>query len=398
MEKGSYGFSRTKQTRLAAFLCWVSRQMNGPLASLKVVEFTGLGPAPLAGQLLADLGAQVIVIDRQSAAVDETDINRRGKRSVALNLKSDAGHTVAKRLISEADILIEGFRPGVMERLGLGPADCPDTLVYGRMTGWGQTSPNAQVAGHDINYLAMTGALHAIGPADKPPVVPLNLVADFGGGTMFLVFGVLSALIERGVSGKGQVVDAAMIDGVPAMMGLIHQFIAQGTWQHKRESNWLDGASHFYRCYECADGKYISVGALEPQFFAQLLEGLELDKSESIEQFDQAKWPSKSRSFEAVFKTRTLKAWMETFEGTDACVAPVLDLQEAPLHPVNAARGVFYQDNGHWQASPAPRFSRTAPERAKSPTGAGADTEAVMAELGYSDTEVSAMRASGALT
>ena len=282
--------------------------MSGPLSSLRVVEFSGLGPAPLAGQLLADLGAEVIAIDRASAQADPTDINRRGKRSIALNLKSPDGLEVARRLIADADILIEGFRPGVMERLGLGPKDCPDSLIYGRMTGWGQTGPNAQRAGHDINYLAMTGALHAIGPADRPPAVPLNLVADYGGGTMFLLFGLLAAVIERGVSGKGQVVDAAMIDGVPAMMGLIHQFIAQGEWNRQRQSNWLDGASHFYRCYECADGKYISVGALEPQFFVELLKGLGLQAGEADAQLDQTLWDDKSEAFADIFRKRTRDA------------------------------------------------------------------------------------------
>lgn len=278
--------------------------MSGPLAGLKVVEFSGLGPAPLAGQLLADLGAGVITVDRQSAPADPTDINRRGKRSVALNLKSTAGVQAAKAVIGDADILIEGFRPGVMERLGLGPLECPDRLIYGRMTGWGQAGPWSQSAGHDINYLAMTGALHAMGPADRPPAPPLNLVADLGGGTMFLLLGILSAVIERGVSGKGQVVDAAMVDGVPAMMGLLHGMLARGTWSNRRGANWLDGAAPFYRCYRCADGKFISVGALEPQFFAELVEKAGLPVSDLGAQNDNNEWAAQSITFADVFATK----------------------------------------------------------------------------------------------
>lgn len=372
--------------------------MSGPLASLKVVEFAGLGPAPLAGQLLADLGAEVTVIDRQSAEADPRDINRRGKRSIALNLKSPDGLAVAKRLVASSDILIEGFRPGVMERLGLGPDDCPDTLIYGRMTGWGQRGSKSQTAGHDINYLAMTGALNAIGPSDKPPVVPLNLVADFGGGTMFLLFGVLSAVIERNTSGKGQIVDAAMIDGVPAMMGLIHSFVARGDWQATRASNWLDGASHFYRNYACADGKYIAVGALEPQFFAELLRGLGLGDHEIAHQMDQSQWPSKAEMFASIFQQHTRDHWVKVFEGTDACVAPVLDFAEAFRHPANRERNVFYEDDGIWQASPAPRFSRSDPPQPQTPRGQGADTVDVLTGLGFSKEDIEAMQQTGALT
>ncbi len=371
--------------------------MSGPLASLKVVEFTGLGPAPLAGQLLADLGAEVTVIDRARAEADPTDVNRRGKRSITLNLKSREGLAVAQRMIADADILIEGFRPGVMERLGLGPDDCPDTLIYGRMTGWGQTGPKAHTAGHDINYLAMTGALHAIGPADRPPVVPLNLVADFGGGTMFLIFGVLAAVIERGISGKGQVVDAAMIDGVPAMMGLIHSMIARGDWHNTRESNWLDGASHFYRTYECADGKFIAVGSLEPQFFAELVHGLGLGTAETDLQMNQSLWPTHADIFAKIFRTRTRDEWEALFEGTDACVAPVLDFKEACLHPANTAREVFYQESGVWQASPAPRFSRSVSSRPHAPRGQGDSASEILAELGYSPADIDALQKAGAL-
>lgn len=372
--------------------------MAGPLATLTVVEFAGLGPAPLAGQLLADLGARVIVVDRGSAPADPTDINRRGKRSVALNLKTREGLEAAKRLIEKADILIEGFRPGVMERLGLGPQDCPERLIYGRMTGWGQTGPWSATGGHDINYLAMTGALRAFGPGDGPPAAPLNLVADYGGGTMFLLFGLLAAVIERGVSGRGQVVDAAMVDGVPAMMGLIHGLLAQGRWRNEREANWLDGGAPYYRSYACADGKFIAVGALEPQFFAELVARAGLAETDLAAQDDTAAWPFERARFAAVFAQKTRDEWAAIFEGSDACAAPVLDFAEATCHPVNTARGVFYEAAGVTQASAAPRFSRSAPERPHPPTGPGADTDAILADLGYSADDLAELRAKGALT
>ena len=360
--------------------------MAGPLKGLKVIEFAGLGPAPLAGQLLADLGADVIVVDRAAAPADPTDVNRRGKRSVALNLKSPAGLKAARALIASADVLIEGFRPGVMERLGLGPDACPDSLIYARMTGWGQDGPWAQTAGHDINYLAITGALHAMGEAGRPPVPPLNLVADYGGGTMFLLFGVLSALFARGTTGKGQVVDAAMIEGVPAMMGLIHSMLARGTWTEERSANWLDGAAPFYRCYACADGRYISVGALEPQFYAILLDRLGLPADLAQTQNDTKTWPSRTREFADVFLTRTRDEWAEHFAGTDACVAPVLSFAEAPRHPQNAARDVFRTDAGvPLQAMPAPRFSGTPCAEPAAPRPPGGDTKEVLAEIDFDE-------------
>lgn len=360
--------------------------MAGPLKGLKVIEFAGLGPAPLAGQLLADLGADVIVVDRAAAPADPTDVNRRGKRSVALNLKSPAGLKAARALIASADVLIEGFRPGVMERLGLGPDVCPDSLIYARMTGWGQDGPWAQTAGHDINYLAITGALHAMGEAGRPPVPPLNFVADYGGGTMFLLFGILSALFTRGTTGKGQVVDAAMIEGVPAMMGLIHSMLARGTWTEERGANWLDGAAPFYRCYACADGQFISVGALEPQFYAILLDRLGLPADQAQTQNDTRTWPSRTREFEDVFLTRTRDEWAEHFAGTDACVAPVLSFAEAPRHPQNAAREVFRTDVGEpLQAMPAPRFSGTPCAEPAAPRPPGGDTKEVLAEIDFDE-------------
>ncbi|MGB7244224.1 MAG: CaiB/BaiF CoA-transferase family protein [Sulfitobacter sp.] len=371
--------------------------MTGPLTSLTVVEFAGLGPVPLAGQLLGDLGACVTIIDRVSGIPDPTDINRRNKRSIALDLKSTDGHQIATNLINATDILIEGFRPGVMERLNLGPADCPDHLIYGRMTGWGQTGPDAQTAGHDINYLAVTGALHAMGPSDRPPCPPLNLVADYGGGAMFLVFGVLSAVIERAVSGKGQVIDAAMIDGVPAMMGLIHTMLAKGQWSISRDANWLDGAAPFYRCYTCSDGKFIALGALEPQFFAAFLKIAELPMSDADSQNDPATWAEKATRYTALFKTRTRDAWAELFAGSDACVSPVLDFSEAALHPHNAARAVFAAPNGILQANPAPRFDRSS-GAVSPPKAAGADSHQILTELGYSDARILALRKAAVLT
>jgi len=356
--------------------------MAGPLSSLRVVEFSGLGPAPLAGQLLADLGAQVVTVDRRAAPADPTDINRRGKRSVVLDLKTAQGLEAARRLIAASDVLIEGFRPQVMERLGLGPDTCPDTLVYARMTGWGQDGPWAQTAGHDINYLALTGALHALGDADRPPVPPLNLVADYGGGTMFLLLGILSAVIERGVSGKGQVVDAAMVDGVPAMMGLIHAMLARGTWHEARGANWLDGAAPFYRCYTCACGGFISVGALEPQFHALLLEHAGLPSAHHDDQNDTSKWPARTAEYASAFARKTRDEWAAVFAGSDACVAPVLTFAEARFHSHMAARQTFITPGGIAQAAPAPRFSRTAAAQPAAPTAIGADTQAVLAELG----------------
>lgn len=369
--------------------------MSGPLASLKVVEFSGLGPAPLAGQLLADLGADVVTVDREPGPADPAHINRRGKRSVVLDLKNDQGLLAARKLITRSDVLIEGFRPGVMERLGLGPERCPETLVYARMTGWGQEGPLAHTAGHDINYLALTGALHAMGASDIPPIPPLNLVADYGGGSMFLIFGILSAVIERGISGKGQVVDAAMVDGVPAMMGLIHGMLAGGQWTERRASNWLDGAAPFYRCYACADGEFISVGALEPQFHAILLEKAELPPEHQETQNDTRFWPERVAHYAKTFATRTRDEWVAIFEGTDACVAPVLKFSEVSGHPHMSQRGTLRTENGVLQAAPAPRFSRSQPNQAPQSAAIGGDTRAVLAELGYDAAEIDALTAVG---
>lgn len=374
--------------------------MPGPLTGLKIVEMTGLGPCPLAGQLLADLGADVVVIDRASAKADPTDVNRRGKRSVALNLKSDTGRQAAHRLIAQADILIEGFRPGVMEKLGLGPESFRDDspgLIYGRITGWGQTGPLAQTAGHDINYLSLSGAMHAIGTPEMP-VPPLNLVADYGGGTMFLIFGILSALYERGQSGEGQVIDAAMVDCVPAMMGLVHSFLARGWWNETRGDNILDGAAPFYRCYETADGKFISAGPIEPQFFAIMVEKAGLPADDLKRQNTKPDWTAMSASYAQVFRKKTRDEWMAIFDGTDACIAPVLTFSEAEHHPHNQARGVFTRVGDVMQAAPAPRFDRTVPIAPQTPRAAGADSEAVLAAAGLTQDEIAALRKNGDLT
>lgn len=375
--------------------------MAGPLDGLKLVEMAGLGPCPLAGQLMADLGAEVVVIDRKSARANPAEVNRRGKRSVALNLKSPEGLEAAQKLIARADILIEGFRPGVMEKLGLGPQACHAAnpgLIFGRMTGWGQQGPLAMTAGHDINYLSLSGALGAIGPADSPPVPPLNLVADYGGGTMFLIFGVLSALYERGRSGKGQVVDAAMVDGVPAMMGLLHQWMAQGQWGQGREANLLDGGAPFYRCYTTKDGRALSVGPLEPQFFAELVALAGLPPEHCDDQNAPATWAARRALYAQVFATKTRDEWMAIFDGSDACVAPVLDWDEVEHHPHNAARGTFMRVDGVMQAAPAPRFDRTPAATPQSPGAPGQDTATILRELGYDDTALEKLRDAGALT
>ncbi|WP_026756232.1 CaiB/BaiF CoA transferase family protein [Sediminimonas qiaohouensis] len=374
--------------------------MAGPLDGLKVIEMAGLGPCPLAGQLLADLGADVVVIDRASAPADTTDVNRRGKRSIALNLKAQEGLALARDLIANADIVIEGFRPGVMEKLGLGPADCHAEnpgLVFGRMTGWGQEGPLAMTAGHDLNYLSLSGALGAMGRADDVPVPPLNLVADYGGGSMFLLLGVLSALFERSRSGQGQVVDAAMVDGVPAMMGLIHQWLARGDWTKERENNLLDGGAPFYRCYATRDGRAISVGPLEPQFFAELVRLAGLPPEHLEDQNDRATWADRRALYAQVFARKTRDEWIEIFDGTDACVAPVLDWDEVEQHPHNAARGTFTRVGGVMQAAPAPRFDRTPPGAPAPPRAPGGDADSILQGLNMDADDVARLRGDGVI-
>jgi len=373
--------------------------MSGPLAGLRVVEMAGLGPCPLAGQLLADLGAQVTVIDRKVWKADPTDIHARNKRFIALNLKRVDAVDVALDLIRKADVLIEGYRPGVMEKVGLGPDKCllaNPGLIFGRMTGWGQDGPRAQTAGHDINYLAISGALHAIGRDREPPIPPLNLAADYGGGAMFLLLGVLAALFERSASGKGQIVDAAMVDGVPAMMGLIHTFLARGMWNGSRESNLIDGGAPFYRCYETSDGKYIAVGALEPQFFAELIVKAGLPESHETDRMDPRNWRDRREEYAALFRQKTRDEWAEIFRDSDACVAPVLDWSEIEHEPHNAARGIFRRCNGVLQAAPAPRFSRT-PANMPSSAAQNSGFREILDGCGYSSSQIDELLSSGAI-
>ncbi|MGX1096404.1 CaiB/BaiF CoA transferase family protein [Amorphus sp. MBR-141] len=375
---------------------------KGPLHGIRIVEMAGLGPAPLAAQLLADLGADVIVVDRSSAPADPTDLNRRNKRSIVLNLKDPGATLACRRLIDGSDVLIEGFRPGVMERLGLGPEACLQSnprLVYGRMTGWGQSGPWARTAGHDINYISISGALNAVGHRDRPPVPPLNLFGDYGGGTMFLIFGVLAALVERGMSGQGQVVDAAMVDGLSAMMSVFYMFQARGAWSEEREANMLDGGAHFYRCYETRDGKAVSVGAIEPQFYAELCERAGLPHDPPAVQHDKDAWPDLTEKFAAVFRQKSRDEWAAIFEGSDACVAPVLTIAESEGHPHLRAREALFRGEGNvLQAAPAPRFSRTRAPAVKPPRGKGADSTDILAEVGYSESDIAELSARGAVS
>ena len=338
-----------------------ARPAAGPLAGFRVVEFAGIGPGPFAAMLLSDMGADVVRIDRPGAVRRAHDIPGRGRRSVALDLKQPADVAQALALLRQADALIEGFRPGVMERLGLGPdvvQAANPRLVYGRMTGWGQTGPLAHAAGHDINYIAITGALHAIGTPDTP-VPPLNLVGDYGGGSLYLIVGILAALLEAGTSGRGQVVDCAISDNVVNLMATFYGSTAGGGWHDRRAANMLDGGAHFYRTYRCADGKHLSVGAIEPQFYALLRQIAGLADTAFDAQRDPAGWPDLQDKAAAIFATKTRDEWTRLLEGTDACVAPVLSLAEAPNHPHLQARGSFVEVDGIRQPAPAPRFSRT---------------------------------------
>lgn len=335
-----------------------------PLSGVRIIEFDGLGPVTFAGMLLADLGAEVLRLSRGAGAGAAVfsdvggEVLHRGRAAVPVNLKDPSDHARVLELLAGADGLIEGFRPGVMERLGLGPeavAAVNPRLVFGRITGWGQSGPLAQSVGHDLNYIALSGALHGMGEPDRPPRPPLNVVGDYGGGAMFLVTGVLAALVEAKATGHGRVVDAAMTDGSALLTSLFHAFSARGLWSDRRGANLLDGGAPFYRCFTCRDGKYVAVGALEPQFYAALIAGLGLT-AEEAPQFDMANWPALHARFEALFATRDRDDWAAHFEGTDACVSPVLTLAEAPGHPHNTARKTFVEQ-GVVQPSLAPRFS-----------------------------------------
>jgi alpha-methylacyl-CoA racemase len=374
----------------------------GPLNGLRVIELQGIGPAPFCGMLLADLGAEVISIARNSSPADRTAlVSERGKLSIALNLKVPEGIEVVLKLCEHSNVLIEGFRPGVTERLGIGPDAClarNPRLVYGRMTGWGQTGPLAKVAGHDINYISLSGALHAVGRAGERPVPPLNLVGDFGGGAMFLAFGVMSAVFEAQRSGIGQVVDVSMVEGSAALMHMMYAMKAKGQWDDARGTNLLDGAAHFYDTYETADGKYISIGALEPEFYRLLVQLTGVDAKEFSTHMDPKHWPALRHKLTAVIKQKTREEWRAIMEGTDACFAPVLSMSEAPQHPHNQARGSFIDVAGVTQPAPAPRFSRTQPPVPKGAALAGSDTAAVLRSIGYSESQTQALRERGALT
>jgi alpha-methylacyl-CoA racemase len=381
--------------------------MPGPLSGLKVIEMVGIGPCPFAAMMLADMGAEVIRIDRKPdpnapnpypMLGTKFDVMARGRRSLALDLKDPRARQLLLDLVVKADVLVEGFRPGVMERLGLGPDCCLDRnprLVYGRVTGWGQTGPLSQTAGHDLNYVALSGMLHAMGRADGPPAPPLNLVGDFGGGAMMLAFGVVCAVLEAKNSGKGQVVDAAMTDGAALLGAMMYGLRAFGSWSDQREANLLDGGAPFYDCYACADGRMISIGAIEPQFYAQLLELAGVDDPQFRKQWRQADWPELKRKFAALFATRTRDAWCALLEGTDVCFAPVLDMAEAPHHPHNAARATFIERDGVTQPAPAPRFSRTPADIGSPPSAPGQDGAAVLADWGWSGASVEALQRAG---
>ncbi|HIG00897.1 MAG TPA: CoA transferase [Myxococcales bacterium] len=373
----------------------------GPLEGVKIIEIAGIGPGPFAGMMLSDMGAEVVRIDRADRvrggdpANPPKDILARGRRSVAVDLKNPQGVEVVLAMVEKADVLIEGFRPGVMERLGLGPEIClarNPGIVFGRMTGWGQEGPLAHAAGHDINYIALTGALHAIGRRDQAPVPPLNLVGDFGGGGMLLAYGVVCALLEKARSGQGQVVDAAMVDGASALMGMIYAMKAMGVWQDERGTNMLDTGSHFYDVYETRDAKYVSIGSIEPQFYALLLQQLGLEGEELPPQMDREQWAALKVRVAEIFKTRTRDEWSAIMEGTDVCYAPVLDLDEAPEHTHLKQRKTFVEAAGVIQPAPAPRFSRTAPELVRPPSFEGQHTDEVLADFGFDAERVAALR------
>ena len=369
----------------------------GPLSEFKIVEIAGIGPGQFCGMLLADMGAQLIRIDRKAdvdlgiGAPARFNLMNRGRPAIGVDLKNPSGVELVLKLCEDADALFEGFRPGVMERLGLGPDDCMgrnERLVYGRMTGWGQTGPLADAVGHDGNYASLAGVIGAIGEKDGPPSIPLNLTADFGGGGAYLAMGILAALLETGRSGKGQVVDAAMVDGAASLMTVFYGLHAAGIWRDQRGSNILDGAAPFYRAYRTSDGQHIIVCAIEQRFFNALLDSLGIDDIELAEQHDKDKWPSQIERFESVFAEKTRDEWCTLLEGSDACFAPVLSLAEAPAHEHNRARKTFVTVDGITQPAPAPRFSRTASEIQQAPATISDDLRGVLTEWGLSDSAI----------
>jgi alpha-methylacyl-CoA racemase len=378
---------------------------KGPLSGIQVLEIAGIGPGPFCGMMLADMGADVVRIDRAGQGRDmgraPIDVLARGRRSVAVDLKSKEGIAVVLRLVERADVLLEGFRPGVMERLGLGPDVClarNPRLVYGRMTGWGQEGPMAQAAGHDINYIALAGALEPIGRQGQKPTPPLNLVGDFGGGGMLLAFGIAAALVERSTSGKGQVIDAAMVDGAATLMGFFHGMLAMGAWGGERGTNILDTGAHYYDTYETKDGLFISLGSIEPQFYAELIEKLGLDPKSLPSQNDRSKWPEMKERFEAIFKTKTRDEWCALMEGTDICFAPVLSMKEVAKHPHLAHRSTYVEAHGLTQPAPSPRFSRTPAALDRPPARAGEHTEEVLTAFGFAPDEIAKLREGKAIS
>ncbi|MEM6999997.1 MAG: CaiB/BaiF CoA-transferase family protein [Pseudomonadota bacterium] len=373
----------------------------GPLSGYRIIELAGIGPGPFCGMMLSDMGAEVIRVERLSSATEAPkDVLARNRRSLALDLKHPQGVETVLRLAAKADGLFEGFRPGVTERLGLGPEDCMarnPRLVYGRMTGWGQDGPLAQAAGHDINYIGLAGALHAIGRPGELPVPPLNLVGDFGGGGMLLAFGMVCGMLEAQKSGHGQVVDAAMVDGTAALMAMFFSMGASGAFKPERGTNLLDGGAHFYDSYPTSDGKAICIGSIEPQFYALLVEKAQLDPERFAPQMDPSRWPELKQELTQVFLTKTQAEWCELMEGTDVCFAPVLSIFEAPEHPHNKARQAFQEVDGVMQHSPAPRFSRTQAEISHGARVPGQDTLSVLEDCGFSADEIGALGDSGVI-
>ena len=372
----------------------------GPLNGYTVIELAGIGPAPMGGMMLADMGAEVIRIDRAGGMVMK-DVSTRGKKSVVVNLKDPNGLETLLRMVENADVLIDPYRPGVCEKLGIGPSVClarNPKLIFARMTGWGQKGPLAQSAGHDINYISITGALYAMGRKGEKPVPPLNLVGDMGGGGMLLVNGVLAALLETANSGKGQVIDVAMVDGAAQLMWMFHSFEAMGLWDAtERESNMLDGGAHFYDTYECADGEYISIGSIEPQFYALLKERAGLTEEDFGAQNDQSQWSAMKEKLTTVIKQKTQAQWSEIMEGTDVCFAPVLNFLDAPKHPANIARNTYIEVDGLVQPAPAPRFGRTPSEVRHGGHDVGQDTDAILMEMGFGEQELAGLRADGSI-
>jgi alpha-methylacyl-CoA racemase len=381
----------------------LTNESSGPLTGYTVIEIAGIGPAPFACMILADLGATVIRVDRASAVSSNTDdgadtvnmaksdVLNRNKYSIGVDLKSPKGIQVVLRLVESADVLIEGFRPNVAEKLGIGPEDCSKVnkkLVYGRMTGWGQTGPMSNVAGHDINYIALSGVLSAIGRKDEPPVPPLNLVGDFGGGGMYLVVGVLAALLEAQRSGRGQVVDAAMVDGAAILASMIFGMKASGFWTENKGENLIDTGAHFYEVYETKDGKYISIGAIEPQFYAEFLRLGEIEDPDFNRQWDRQNWPNLKEKLKQIVLTKTQQEWMDRFEGSDACVAPVLTMEEARFHEHNQSRNTFIEVDGVLQPAPGPRFSKNTLKTPHPPVMPGAHSRQVLQCLNYSSDEI----------